>query len=142
MKPEMVEAVRNSLRKQGYTFTAEERQRPSLPEAEIIYIAEARVKFTAEEVNALFAASESHYDGLCRRQSQPGGILWGLRNRIEYPPIEQCMSTYDVDLLAKIAEQLDLVYRHLDSSNPIFGIPFKLSKIFKVLNDEYKRLNP
>jgi hypothetical protein len=108
----------------------------------IIYVPEARVEFSAEDVNALFAASREHYDTLCRQQSEPGGMLWGLRNRIEYPPVERCLTTHDIDLLSKISERIKNVLNDDRRDAVISGIRSELHRIFRTLNDEYKRLNP
>jgi hypothetical protein len=113
----------------------------------LIYLPEARVEFDAEEVDALFEAARAHYDPLCRRQSEEGGLLYGMRNQVEYyPPAEMCLDIHKVDLLAKVAEQFELVFRkeiiNGTISPGVARIPFELRQLFDKLNTEYRRLNP
>src|ERR1700722_16327572 len=72
----------------------------------IIYIPKARVEFTEEEVMALIEASEHHYDHKCKELSQPGGILYGIRNMLKDGKAEVALRFSELDVLAKTAEVL------------------------------------
>lgn len=78
----------------------------------VIFIPKARMTFTEEEVSALFQASAAHYDAKCRQAGQLGGVLWGMRNMIEEGKVETDLEWGQVDLLAKISEQLELTHRN------------------------------
>lgn len=109
----------------------------------VIFAPRALIEFTAEEISALFLASEAHYDGVCRQASQPGGVLWGLRNRLTDGKARAELSHRDIDLLGKVAEQLDLTCR--DKPALVARIRYNsensFSAILRKLNDEYDRIN-
>jgi hypothetical protein len=109
----------------------------------VIFIPTALIQFTEEEISALFLASAAHYDGVCRQASQPGGVLWGLRNRLHDGIAQAEISHRDLDLLGKVAEQLDLTHR--DNPGLVARIRYNsensFSAILRKLNDEYDRIN-
>src|SRR5712671_6861900 len=107
----------------------------------ITFIPKAVIEFIEEEVTALFAASEAHYDYKCQQASQVGGLLWGIRNCLENGKAEVSLLWSEVDLLAKIAEQLSLTHRN----NPAlvarlqYNADNSFSAILRKLNEEYSR---
>jgi len=47
-----------------------------------LYMPETEVEFSYCEAVLLFVASVHHYDGKCRQASKPGGLLFGLLNKL------------------------------------------------------------
>jgi hypothetical protein len=94
-----------------------------------LYSPRVKVAFSETDIFALFLYSERHYDGLCRAQSQQGGILWGLRNRLENGFAVTYLKTDEADLIGKICEV-----------DPIMC--GKMVRIIQACNAEYERLNP
>jgi hypothetical protein len=109
----------------------------------VTFVPKALMEFTEEEIGALFLASEAHYDGVCRQASQPGGILWGLRNRLADGKAEAELSWKDLDLFGKVAEQLDLTHRDKPAlvARMRYNSENSFSAILRKLNDEYDRIN-
>ena len=109
----------------------------------IVFIPQAIIEFTEEEVNALFQASEAHYDHKCQEVSKQGGTLWGIRNRLTDGKAEAPLTWHEIDLLGKVAEQLDLTHR----KNPAlvarlrYNSENSFSAILRKLNEEYDRVN-
>ena len=102
-----------------------------------VYSVSTKVQFTEPEISALMKASHSHYDFQCRRQCEKGGIIYGLRNRLERDgawaePRANCvMTTTELDLLCKVVEQ----------DGPV-ELYVSLVHAFRQANDEYIKLNP
>lgn len=72
---------------------------------DVRYTPSASVKFTREEVKTLIRCSERHYDGKCRRLSQPGGLLWGMQNKLRMSGnVTWTMNFGELDTLAKVTE--------------------------------------
>ncbi len=92
------------------------------------YLVKAKVAFSETDIFSLFLYSEMHYDGLCRAQSKQGGILWGLRNRLENGFAVTYLTASEVDLLGKVCEV-----------DPIMC--GKLSATMRIMNHEYENLN-
>lgn len=104
------------------------------------YAPSVDVEFTWAEVAAMISLSESHYDFLCREQSDKG-FLNGMRNRMyaEYDggvatwsptaKINYRMDSDSADLLAKICER-----------DP--ALCYKVVQIFRALNDKWLEMNP
>jgi hypothetical protein len=108
------------------------------------FIPEAIVEISKDEIDALFKASESHYDSVCRAQSKPGGMLWGLRNQAEDGKCEAHLSTGKLNLLAKISENLGHLLDQGVSREMIRDMqcgPDSLIAIMRRLNDEYRKIN-
>jgi hypothetical protein len=106
------------------------------------FIPEAIIEFTEEEIKALFQASEAHYDYKCQQASQPGGVLWGIRNQITDGKADVILKWRDIDLLGKIAEQLTFTHR----KDPAFCArmnygPQSFGGILQTLNIEYNKVN-
>jgi hypothetical protein len=93
------------------------------------YAPSVKVAFSETDIMSLFLFSEVHYDFLCKAQSKQGGILWGLRNRLENGFAVTYLTTSEVDLIGKICE----------CDPTMCG---KFIKIIKECNAEYERLNP
>jgi hypothetical protein len=98
----------------------------------------ASVEFTKKDIEDLILCSMNHYDGECQRLSKPGGLLYGLNNKITMCSTEstQCgvigdaaewtLSITEIDLLAKCAEY----GKYIDEVDPMLFI-----KIGRVLNE-------
>ena len=74
---------------------------------EIVYVPEISLELTPTDLKWLAWCSEHHYDGTCQYASQPGGMIYGLQNRLDADPrrkAEACLTFREVDLLAKICE--------------------------------------
>ena len=108
----------------------------------VIFVPQALMEFTQQEIDALFKASEAHYDCKCQQASKPGGVLWGLRNGLEGGKTVVQLKWSDLDLLGKIAEQLSLTHRN----DPAFVArlnygPQSFSGILQKMNEDYKQVN-
>jgi len=68
--------------------------------------------YTKEDVDLLMVMSQRHYDSKCRQASQVGGIIYGMKNRLDFMldeekelgQVEASFTTQDLDLLCKITE--------------------------------------
>lgn len=94
-----------------------------------LYTTKVKVAFSETDIMSLFLYSEMHYDGECKAQSKQGGILWGLRNRVEDGFAVTYLMPDEVDLIGKICE-----------CDP--AMCGRMSKIMEACNKEYERLNP
>lgn len=56
---------------------------------------EPEIEFTVGEGILLFVAAIHHYDGKCRQASEPGGILFGLLNKLSIDQQEVRLFTAD-----------------------------------------------
>jgi hypothetical protein len=137
------------LKMNGHSKKAEGRERISLMHLKRFwYIPEVEVEFTKSEVDALCKASDAHYDFKCKQAGEPGGVLWGLKNRIEAGSASMVFKQRDFDLLAKIAEQFSLISvgKPEQEKQAIAVIAaelwVKFARILNKMNDEYSRLNP
>jgi hypothetical protein len=111
----------------------------------LIYLPQALVEFSKEELLILFIASRAHYDLWCRKQSDPGGLLWDMRNRQD-SETDTLLDSSQVDLLAKIAERLVQAPVakgiFLQDAALCLRVQSQLGEILANLNAEYRRLNP
>jgi len=77
--------------------------------AQTIFVAQAMVELTPEELDIMVVCAESHYDATCRKQAESGGIIYGfvqarlLQARPDSTIMVRC-TTSDLDLLCKVLE--------------------------------------
>jgi len=96
----------------------------------VILIPLAEIEFTRAECNMLMSAAGAHYDAKCREQAKPGGIVWGLLNRlVDSETATLRLNAVDIDLVMKILQ---------DVPTPA---NIELQRIFGLLNDKYSELN-
>lgn len=78
-----------------------------------IFKADAVVQFTQQDLKVLMDCAVSHYDPLCRRQVEHGGLVYQLGNAFSAEQmasgvmpaaVEMRYETADLDLLCKILE--------------------------------------
>lgn len=100
----------------------------TLKPLDFVYKTEVKVAFSETDIFALFLFAEQHYDGECRMTAAQGGILWGLRNRLDCGFAVTYLTPNEVDLIAKVCE-----------CDPVMS--GKLSKVVQACNKEYERLN-
>jgi hypothetical protein len=99
------------------------------------------VSFTKEDVDFLIDCSEHHYDGTCRRVSQEGGFVYGMRNVLRVPPGEDMkpgtwkLSMSNLDLLCKVTERLG--YPDANSS----PLHLTLRELLREARDKYREVN-
>lgn len=91
----------------------------------VVYIPEAEITFTPEDLRLLSDLAESHYDHTCRSAGQLGGFLYGLRIASNGHIVTQCLKFREIDILAKITE-MSHEARHLHAG---------FSRILKTLNE-------
>lgn len=70
----------------------------------IVYVPEAVIEFTAEDLRLLNDLSARHYDHHCRSVSQLGGFLYGLTVAANGDGVTHCLKFHEIDTLAKITE--------------------------------------
>lgn len=102
----------------------------------------ASVVFTRKEVETLIHCSEHHYDYKCKELSKPGGLLFGMRNKLEIVSdgirlelAEWTLGTDELNLLAKCAEYA----QYLDDVD--FMVHIKMVKILNRITDMQRKAN-
>lgn len=113
----------------------------------VVFIPELEIEFSRAEITALMEASAAHYDSTCRKAGQIGGFLYGIKNQL-FPGKNSNDTTSarltwgQVNLLAKIAEQLSLTHRSQPAfvASLTFG-PQSFSAFLRKLSEEYERVN-
>lgn len=99
----------------------------------ILLVPEATIEFDKDDVAFMMECSQRHYDLTCKQAGRPGGILWGMQNQLTVSATaRRACNIYDIDLLAKITEEL------YQPPNPLHT---KLMRVFDLLNDIYKKEN-
>lgn len=94
-----------------------------------------QVSFTEEEVRQLSYLSKCHYDDKCRRASESGGILVGIKNS---DGVWDCTNA-DLQLLCKISEFSTALRGR--RSDGISGLYEKIRQILQESQDEHERIN-
>lgn len=105
----------------------------------VIFIPEARVRFSRSEVLLMSTLSGMHYDSRCISLSKPGGKIFGMLNLSEWNGdgvVDTTLTMDDVGILAKVLEFPPPELAHARD------LRLALSKLGNTLNDEYLRVNP
>jgi hypothetical protein len=108
----------------------------------------ARVTLTREEVETATALARAHYDNLCKDTARPGGLLFGLNNRLHLAgnpglpedEIDVALTFRDADLLAKVTEQL--MYPGEALIPAACRLHAELMLVMHKMNAEYERMHP
>lgn len=93
--------------------------------------------FTRVEVEHLMRLSAEHYDGTCQRLSECGGVIFGMMNEInvlDRAEVTRVMQFRDIDLLAKVTEQLYIPKYPLARD-----MHDKLTKALRMINERYEQ---
>jgi hypothetical protein len=98
------------------------------------YYPKLEVTFSLAEVEFLLACSQRHYDWRCREVGQCGGFLFGIKNYF-IARENEVETTVELD-----STELNLLMKILESGGPP-ALSLALSKDFRLLNDEFSRIN-
>jgi hypothetical protein len=98
--------------------------------------------FTKTDVDILMSCSAAHYDGKCRQAGEYGGIIYGMNNEFKLfetdadkTEIERRMEFRDIDLLAKVTEQVYKV-KERGAGN----LHSDLARALEHINSEYRSM--
>ena len=108
----------------------------------------ARVTLTREEIDAACSLARAHYDHTCQSTARPGGLLFGLNNRLHLArnpglpedEIDVALTFRDADLLAKVTEQLMYPGEMLNPA--ACRLHAELMLLMRKMNAEYERMHP
>jgi hypothetical protein len=95
--------------------------------------------FSKADVERLMALSANHYDWTCQKTGQVGGEIYGMwaeLDLLDKPEVERVMQFRQIDLLAKVTEQL---YEPKDAIAA--DLHRNLIRALDQINEEYKRVN-
>lgn len=92
---------------------------------------EMDVMFTEVELDLMTALSERHYDFRCKMLSQPGGLLYGMRNKLGTDTtVEWTLDIDQLDLLAKTCQD------NRSLSTRLGGFVTELNELWREANTE------
>jgi hypothetical protein len=104
----------------------------------IIYIPEAEISITREEINLLLKWSSEHYDYKCKEAGAVGGFLYGFSNHFirKNKTTRVRVTMGELDLLMKICETV-----HPRDAACSLLKTMEIHSIFRKLKDEYESAN-
>jgi hypothetical protein len=107
----------------------------------------ASIEFTKRDIEGLLLCSRNHYSPECKALSLPGGMLYGLNNKLNlcpdpstscglrYDSTEWTLSTTEADVLAKCAEY----GKYIDEVDPLLHV--NMVRLLNQLNDIQREQN-
>jgi len=107
------------------------------------YQPKVEVEFSWSDVEGMILFSEQHYDPTCKALSQPGGDLYGMRNKFNLPLRTGGADDLAVRRMATITWTVDeslagLLVKCVESDP---SMVYRMMPIVKKLGTEWRRLN-